>query len=328
MRRLKITYKDPKQLKARDPQARTHGRRQIKQIAASIKEFGFVSPVLIDKSNGIIAGHGRVAAAKLLGLQDIPTVAVDNLTPAQIRAYVIADNRLAELAGWDRQLLALELSELSIDANFDVSVTGFEMAELDILIGDLNEAPADDADDTPEIDRTAPSVSSLGDIWKIDDHRLLCGNALDQDSYRRLLGQAKARLVFTDPPYNLAIKKTLRTPSAKRREFAMASGEMSAQEYLKFLTATIDNLCHSTSNGSIHFLCIDWRHVGSLLNAALDRYAELKNICVWEKNNAGMGSLYRSQHELICVFKHGTAPHINNVELGLPPVNTSGYANR
>jgi len=316
MRPLKISYRDPKQLTARDPQARTHGRRQIKQIAASIKEFGFVSPVLVDGSNGIIAGHGRVAAAKLLGLEDVPTVVVDNLTPSQIRAFVIADNRLAELAGWDRKLLALELEELSIITDFDVCVTGFETAELDILIGDLNEAAPDSADETPEINRAAPPVSLLGDVWKIGDHRLLCGNALDQDSYRRLLGQTKAQLVFTDPPYNLAIRKTLRTPSAKRREFVMASGEMNAQEYLRFLTVTIDNLCLSTSNGSIHFICMDWRHVGDLLNAALKHYRELKNICVWEKNNAGMGSLYRSQHEFICVFKSGAGPHINNIALG------------
>ena len=316
MSALQIEYKDPNQLKSRGPQARTHGRRQIKQIAASIKEFGFVNPALIDRDNRIIVGHGRVEGAKLLGMREIPTVCVDHLTPEQVRAYVIADNRLAELAGWDRNLLALELKELAIQSDFDVNVTGFETAEIDILINELNEASLDDADDPPEIDQTAQPISLLGDIWKVGGHYLLCGSALEPESYGRLLGQRKAQLVFTDPPYNLPIARTLRTPSARRREFAMASGEMSDDEYVRFLSTTSGYLCAASDDGSIHYICIDWRHVGGLLNAALEHYTELKNICVWIKNNAGMGSLYRSQHELICVFKNGTAPHVNNVELG------------
>jgi DNA modification methylase len=316
MRALKISYKSPTQLQSRERNPRIHARRQIKQIAASIKEFGFVSPALIDSSNTIIAGHGRVAAAKLLGMPDIPTVCVDHLTPSQIKAYLVADNRLAELAGWDRKLLALELQDLSIQPDFDVSITGLETAEIDILIDELNEPIPDDSDELPDIDRTQPPISLAGDLWQIGDHRLLCGNALDREAYERLFGRTKAQLVFTDPPYNLSIGRALRANSRKRREFAMASGEMSGDEYKSFLSRTFANLCAASADGSIHFVCIDWRHVRELLNVAEEHYAELKNVCVWAKDNAGMGSLCRSQHELVCVFKNGTASHVNNVELG------------
>jgi DNA modification methylase len=317
MSALKIKYKDPSQLRPRVKNPRTHTAKQIKQIAASIKEFGFINPILTDGADGIIAGHARVEAAKLIGMSDVPTVRVDHLTPAQIRAFVIADNRLAEVAGWDRELLGLELQELSIELNFDVTVTGFETAEIDVLISDLNEGAPDEADEIPEIDRSVPAVSRPGDRWRIGDHFLLCGDALSKNSYVDLLGAQKAQMVFTDPPYNLAITGNVSgLGKVKHREFAMASGEMSPHEYTKFLGAAFMHLADSSTNGSIHFICIDWRHIRELLEAAAKPYGELKNLCVWAKSNASMGSLYRSQHELVFVFKKGTAPHVNNVELG------------
>jgi len=182
---LKITYKSPMQLMPRARNPRTHTKKQIQQIAASIKEFGFISPVLTDGADGIIAGHGRIEAAKLIGMSDVPTVHVDHLTSAQIRAYVIADNKLAENAGWDRALLALELQELSVELNFDVTVTGFEVAEIDLLIQDLNEGAPDEADEVPEVNRSVPAVSRRGDLWCIGNHVLLCGDALDKDRDRR-----------------------------------------------------------------------------------------------------------------------------------------------
>ena len=317
MTTLKISYKDPDQLKKRPRNPRTHTPKQIQQIVASIKEFGFISPVLIDGSDEIIAGHGRVEAAKLVGMSDVPTVRVDHLTPAQIRAYVIADNKLAENAGWDRELLTLELQELSVDLNFDVTITGFETAEVDLLIGELGEETPDEADQVPEIDRSVPAVSRAGDRWQIGNHVLLCGDALDENNYVNLLDSQKAQLVFTDPPYNVAIDGHVSGHGrVKHREFAMASGEMSTQEFTKFLETALGCLAEFSSNGSIHFICMDWRHLRELLDAAEKPYGELKNLCVWAKTNAGMGSLYRSQHELIFVFKNGSEPHINNVELG------------
>lgn len=317
MAALKITYKDPGRLRPRARNPRTHAAKQIRQIAASIKEFGFISPILIDGADGIIAGHGRAEAAKLIGMSDVPTVRVDHLTPAQIRAYVIADNRLAENAGWDRELLTLELQELSVELNFDVTVTGFETAEIDLLITELNEGAADDADEVPEIDRSVPAVSRLGDRWRIGDHFLLCGDALNKNSYATLLGAHKAQMVFTDPPYNVAIAGNVSgLGKVRHREFAMASGEMSTHEFTNFLAAAFMRLADFSTNGSIHFICMDWRHVRELLEAAEKPYSELKNLCVWAKTNAGMGSLYRSQHELVFVFKKGSAPHVNNVQLG------------
>ncbi|MGA7327026.1 MAG: ParB N-terminal domain-containing protein, partial [Rhodomicrobium sp.] len=236
---LKVSYKDPTQLKRRDRNPRTHTPKQIRQMAASIKEFGFINPVLIDGSDGIIAGHGRVEAAKLLGMSDIPTVRAGHLTPAQIRAYVIADNRLAELAGWDRKLLALELQELSVELNFDVAITGFETAEMDLLIGELGKEAPDEADVVPEIDWTRPAISQPGDLWRIGDHYLFCSDALDKESYKRLLGSKKAQLVFTDPPYNVAIAHNVSGRGKRKHgDFAMASGEMSASEFTQFLRTT------------------------------------------------------------------------------------------
>src|SRR6202158_2452086 len=243
MAALKIAYKDPGQLKPRARNPRTHTTKQIKQIAASIQEFGFISPVLIDGADGIIAGHGRVEAAKLVGMRDVPTVRVDHLTSAQIRAYVIADNRLAENAGWDRELLTLELQELSVELNFDVTVTGFETAEIDLLVNELTEDTADDADEVPEIDRSLPAISRPGDRWRIGDHFLLCGDALNKNSYVTLLGTHKAQMVFTDPPYNVAIAGNVSgLGKVKHREFAMASGEMSADDFTKFLGAAFIRL--------------------------------------------------------------------------------------
>ena len=264
-----------------------------------------------------MAGHARVAAAVNLGMTDVPTVRVDHLSPAQIRAYVIADNRLAENAGWDRDLLALELQELSVQPNFDVTVTGFEMAEIDLIIGEAGKGEPDEADAIPEIDRSLPSVSRLGDCWQIGDHFLLCADALKVRSYDSLLGSKRAQLIFCDPPYNVPIAGNVSgLGKAKHREFAMASGEMTPREFTDFLRRALTNLAEFSVDGSIHFICMDWRHIRELSDAADEAYSELKNICVWSKSNAGMGSLYRSAHEFIFVYKNGRAKHINNVELG------------
>lgn len=305
-RELGFIYCDPRGLQPRSTNPRTHSKRQIRQIAASIKEFGFNSPILVDGAGGIIAGHGRVEAAKLLGLREIPTVRVDHLNPHQIRAYVIADNRLAEIAGWDRELLALELQELAIEPDFDVTLTGFDTAEIDLLIHDLDPEMPDKADQVPEVDRSAAAVSRKGDLWRVGDHAILCGDALDRDGYGRLLGHKKAQMVFTDPPYNVAIDGHVSGLGRTRhREFAMASGEMSRREFTDFLETAFGHLVDFSADGSIHFTCMDWRHMREVLDAADATYRQLKGLCVWTKTNGGMGSLYRSQHELVFVFKNG-----------------------
>jgi DNA modification methylase len=314
MRNLTVIYKDPKTLTHRAVNPRTHPKKQIEQLKRSIQEFGFVRPVLLDGTDGIIAGHGSTLAAVELGMSDIPTVRVDHLKPEQIRAYVIADNKLAENAGWDRNLLALELKELSL--SFDITLTGFELPEFDVLLGELGDPTSDAADEIPEPDGKHPPVSRPGDLWQIGGHFLLCGDSTKRKSYEALLRGSKAQAVFTDPPYNVRIAGNVSgLGKAVHGEFAMASGEMNSQEFTEFLTTVFGYLAAFSQDGSLHYICMDWRHMREMMDSG-GAYSELKNLCVWAKTNAGMGSLYRSQHELVFVFKHGTAPHINNVELG------------
>lgn len=300
--------------------ARTHSKNQIQQIAASIREFGFINPVLIDTDNRIIAGHGRLAAARLTGIKEVPTIEIGDMSEAQIRAYILADNRLAELAGWDKEILALELQDLTeLQIELDVTVAGFELPEIDILIEDLNTPSSvdDAADQAPEIDGTVASVTRPGDLWQLGPHRVLCGDATTAESFARLMGNERAQMVFTDPPYNVPVDGHIcGLGRVQHAEFAMASGEMSEAEFTAFLEKIFGNLAAYSTDGSIHFVCMDWRHMTELLSASRDAYNELKNLCVWNKTNGGMGSLYRSKHELVFVFKNGTAPHINNVELG------------
>jgi DNA modification methylase len=316
MTKLTISSLPIGSLKPYDRNARTHSAKQIAQIAASIKAFGFNNAVLIDKDNGIIAGHGRVEAAKLLRHATVPCVRLEHLDDAQKRAYILADNRLAEKAGWDPEILKIELQHLSsLDLDFDLSVTGFEMPEIDLLLSEA--APeADPADDVPAV-VPGPAVTQLGDLWQIGPHRLICGDSTKAETYAHLLDGDRAQMVFTDPPYNVKIDGHVSgLGSVKHREFAMASGEMTTSEFTAFLSEVFANLAVHTTDGAIHFVCMDWRHMQEVLTAATPVYTELKNLCVWAKTNGGMGSLYRSQHELVFVYKSGQAAHVNNVELG------------
>ena len=297
---------------------RTHSKKQISQIADSISIFGWTNPILIDADNCVMAGHGRLEAAKLLGLEGVPTIRIEDLTEAQKRAYVLADNKLAENAGWDRELLALELQGLlEMDLDFELNLTGFEMGEIDVLIGDLNGGIDDEADQVPAVDASQPPTTKLGDLWHLGRHRLLCADATELESFNWLMSGELAEMVFTDPPYNVPINgHVCGLGTVTHPDFPMASGEMTEPEFVEFLMKALGALANYSKDGAIHFICIDWRHAFSLLTAGLDNFSELKNICVWTKPNGGMGSLYRSQHEFVVVFKKGSAPHINNVELG------------
>jgi DNA modification methylase len=298
--------------------ARTHSKKQIEQIAASIRKFGFNNPILIDDDGQIMAGHGRVEAAKRLGLAAVPTLRLSHLSPAEQRAYVLADNKLAEKAGWDRELLAIELQGL-IDIDFEVEVTGFEIPEIDLILEDADAARAEGngpEDRIPEPQANV-RVTQPGDLWVLGKHRILCGNALEDQDYQRLLDGMKAEFVFTDPPYNVRIDGNVCGKGAiHHREFAMASGEMTKEAFTEFLTTTFGHLVAHTMDGSIHDVCMDWRHIEEVIAAGKKAYTELKNVCVWVKKSAGMGTFYRSRHELVFIWKFGTAPHINNFELG------------
>lgn len=297
--------------------ARTHSRKQVKQIAESIRSFGFTNPILIDNANTILAGHGRVEAAKLLGMTEVPCVRLEHMTPEQKRAYVIADNKLALNAGWDDEILAEELRGL-LEIDFNVELTGFSISEIDSLVeGLIPEEPGDPDDDiVPDVEDGTPRCRP-GDIWQLGPHRLVCGSALDREVVASLMNGELAQMVFADPPYNVRIDGHVGNSGAvKHREFAMASGEMSVVEFTAFLRTSFENLVRFSVDGSIHFICMDWRHMSEMLAAADGVYAELKNLIVWAKDNGGMGSFYRSRHELIFAFKNGTAPHINTFELG------------
>jgi DNA modification methylase len=262
----------------------------------------------------VIAGHGRLAAAILLGIEQVPTIRLDQLTEAQVRAYILADNKLAEDAEWDLEILTAELQDLA-KLDFNLETTGFETAEIDFFIQGGQRTAADDlADQLPEVG--AP-ISRPGDLWILGKHRVLCGDATSATSLQHLLDGKKAQAVVTDPPYNVPIDGNVcGSGSIRHREFIMASGQMTDAQFVAFLNTVCRNLVDFSTDGSLHYLFMDWRHIGTLLSAVRDVYTEFKNLCVWNKDNGGMGSLYRSKHELVAVFKNGTAPHINNVELG------------
>jgi len=317
---LAIVYRDIGELKSDPKNPRLHSKNQIQQIARSIEAFGFNVPFLVDSHVRLIAGHGRLAASKLLDIQRVPTICLEHLNESQVRAFMIADNRLAENATWDDQLLAEQLKILSeVDLEFSLEATGFEMGEIDVIIEDFSPAATggeNPADELPETESTV-QVSQPCDLWLLGRNRLVCGNALDEGTYSLLMDGLHAAAVFTDPPYNDRIDGYV-TGFGKvhHPEFAMASGEMSEAEYTEFLSKTFSQLVRNSDAGALHFIFIDWRHIRELLAAAGPVYAELKNVCVWVKDTGGQGSLYRSQHELVFVFKNGKDKHRNNIQLG------------
>jgi DNA modification methylase len=318
--RLEIVYRAIEEIKPDPANARQHSRKQIRQLASSIATFGFNVPVLVDAELNAIAGHCRLASCHALGLAEVPTLCLDHLSRAQARAFMIADNRLTEIASWDDRLLAQQLKDLSLAGlDFSLEVTGFEMAEIDLRIESLEHPPeADDdpADVLPGL-LANPPFSKIGDLWTLGNHRVLCGSALDAAAFAALMGDERAATIFTDTPYNVPIDGHASGLGAiHHRPFPMASGEMTKTEFAAFLGQAFRNLAAFSVDGSLHYVCMDWRHLEELLAAGREAYSELKNLCVWVKNNGGMGSLYRSQHELVFVFKHGRSGHRNNVQLG------------
>jgi DNA modification methylase len=298
---------------------RHHNEKQIRSIAKSITAFGFNAPILIDSNGTIIAGVGRLRAAELLGRTVIPAIRLEHLTTAQAKAFMIADNRLAEKSSWDRDLLAELWEDLShAELNFSLEDTGFEIGEIDFCIGEAEKGPEADQDVAELLPAlTAIPVTQAGDLWLLRDHRVFCGDALDVRSYEILMGSDRAAMVFSDPPYNVPIDGYANpTNRSRHREFAMASGEMGQAEYQSFLTIAYRMHARYSADGAINFICSDWHHVAEVMAAGGTAYSELKNLCVWTKHNAGMGSLYRSQHELVFVFKVGRGPHRNNIQLG------------
>lgn len=320
MQSMEVELLPVKSLRPYPGNARTHSKKQIRQIATSIERFGFTNPVLVSDDNEIVAGHGRLEAAKLLGREKVPALRLSHLSAAQRRAYVLADNKLALNAGWDREVLAIELQAL-VDLDFDVEVTGFSLAEIDLVLDEAGETSPEEKGD--EADRLAPvpelaaAVTRPGDLWLLGRHRLLCGDSRKAESFAVLMDGEPADLLFTDPPYNVPIDgHVCGLGRIRHREFAMGAGEMSASAFTAFLQETLGHAARSARDGAIAFVCMDWRHMGELLTAGGAVFSELKNLCVWNKTNGGMGTFYRSKHELVFVFKVGSTPHTNTFGLG------------
>lgn len=313
---LTVEYRPISALRPYPGNARTHSPKQIKQIAKSIREFGFTNPILLDSADGVIAGHGRLEAARMLGMTEVPTIRLSAMTEAQKRAYIIADNKLAEKAGWDSEVLRIELQYLT-SIEFDVEVIGFNTGELDLVLSEDGAASTTADDQVPPVDVSKPPLSQGGDLWLLGPHRLLCGDATDPKSFASLMNGARAQMVFTDPPYNVEIDGHARgLGKTKHREFMMASGEMTRQQFQDFLYRSFALLAKHACDSAIHFVCMDWRHLREIVLAGELAYSELKNLVVWSKTNGGMGAFYRSRHELIFVFKSGTGSHVNNFGLG------------
>ncbi|QWG22196.1 ParB N-terminal domain-containing protein [Bradyrhizobium sediminis] len=298
--------------------SRTHSKKQIRQLADVILRFGWTYPILADENLEIICGHARWQAAAELRIKEVPVIILGGLRDAEKRALALADNKIATNAGWDRSVLAAELGELASllpECNLELEITGFDPAEVDALAADFTDPEQDPADEILAPDG-GKAISQMGDLWTLGQHRLLCGDACTDSDLRRLMGRELASMVLADTPYNVRISATVGRGKIKHREFASASGEMSPAQFSDFLTRWMRLAAQSSQDGAIHFAFIDWRHLSEMLAAGNDVFSELKNVVVWNKTNAGQGSFYRSQHELILVFKNGDGPHQNNVELG------------
>jgi DNA modification methylase len=309
--------RSPSSLRPNPRNARTHSNKQIRQIAASIRAAGFIGAVIADENDVVLAGAGRLKASEQLGLPMVPTITVTGLSEAQKRAFALADNKIAENAGWDREILLQELGELGSllePLNLDLTLTGFEPAEIDALFADLQDDRSDPADIVPAVEDNI--VTRPGDLWRLDQHRHLCGDARSPADLDRLMGGSRASMSFLDVPYNVRVADVQGRGRIKHREFAYASGEMESSIYVAFLREALTNVSRVSTDGGLIYICIDWRHVVEMITAAKAVFSEMINLAVWAKTNAGLGSFYRSQHELIGIFRVGRARHRNNVELG------------
>jgi 16S rRNA G966 N2-methylase RsmD len=314
----KIELVPIERLKPNPRNAKKHPDRQIALLQDNYEQFGVTQPIVVDEDDAIICGHARFEAARRANLPHLPVVRLAGLSAAQKRALAIADNKLAELGEWDLEVLSQELSFLfdpDTELSFDPRSIGFETVEVDqILLGEDETERADPGDEVPPLDPARVSVTKAGDVWICNQHRLVCGDATEKEPYAALMGTELAELVFTDPPYNVKNAGHV-TGREGVREFAMAHGEMSSEQFTAFLATVFTNLLGRMVDGAVGYFCMDWRHLPELWAAASPIFGKLKNLVCWVKANAGMGSFYRSQHEMICVYTAPGKP-INNFGLG------------
>jgi len=295
---------------------RKHPQWQIDKIISSIRLYGFNVPILIDEDGFIVSGEARYQAALALGLKFIPVIRILHLTSSQVRQFRIADNKVAEGAEWNFPDLKLEFEDFRFeDPYFNFEDVGFSTPEADqVLNGSLDEEPdpADGQDIAPE----KVATSRLGDLWQVGRHRIYCGDAKRPESYAALMGDETADIITSDPPYNVKISSISGLGKALHREFVEASGEMTRGEFHDFLKSTVAAMAERAKPGAAIYLFIDWRHIETLLAVGREIGLSLLNLIVWNKMYGGMGSNYRSTHELLPVFLKPGASHTNNIQLG------------
>lgn len=293
--------------------ARMHPKTQVKKMGRSIKTYGFLNPILIDRDNNVICGHGRLEAAKLLDMPTVPVLVLDEMNDADRRAYILADNALAERGGWSKKVLRTELQGL-VDIGYDVELTGFDTIKIDTILSMDCGGEAANADDLVPPASKEPPISKVGDIWMVAKHRLIVGDARDPAVIERLMGMRRAQLVLTDPPYGCHI---MGFASGSHEDFVMGAGEVSlAVLGMTILRPAFRNIAAHCEPGAIAFVFSDWRAATHMIDAANGVFAEVKNWIVWAKTNAGMGTFYRSQFELVFAFKVSPGRTINNFGLG------------
>jgi DNA modification methylase len=314
-----IIERHPGELKPWPRNPRFHPEKQLTLLAANIRQVGMTMPVLIDEDSVILSGHGRVQAAIRLGLTNVPTRAISGLSLSQKRSYVISDNKIGLLSSWDTNLLKAEM-EILIEEDFNIELTCFSTAEIDLLLEDQtskSSSSKNNVDDLQADDFTIDIVSRLGDLWRLGNHYLLCENSLRWDSYQEVMQGMNAQMVITDPPYNVKISgHVCGNGKVQHKEFFMASGEMTQEQFVEFLRDACQNIKRASQDGAVIYIFMDWRHIRELQDAAVPLFGPPRQMCVWDKGTGGMGTFYRSQHELVFVFRKGDAPHINNFELG------------
>jgi hypothetical protein len=323
MERSMLTKKyleiSPAKLRANSFNVHTHPPAQIAELASGIEKFGWTNPILADDDYRILAGHARWQAAKQLSLQTVSVIVLSGLSPALRRSLVLFDNKIAEKSRWDRAGLAHELHQLSsllAAEGLDISLTGFEAPEIDQLMGDLIDPEDDPVDDFRQPPAEDAPATKIGDLWSLGPHRIACGDATEHGAVQKLKGHDRAAMVTADPPFNLPARSIQGRGSIRHPDFVRGSGELSSSAHIRLLTDSFSLAAKFSLPGALHYLFMDWRHVREILAAGDEVYNGLVNIVVWNKTNAGQGSFYRSQHELIFIFKVGSASHRNNIALG------------
>lgn len=313
---LKIRYLATSFLTENAGNARTHPKAQIAKLKKAITQFGFVSPIIIDEQRMILAGHGRHRAALELGLAEVPTIMLQDMSEADVRAFVLADNIIADKAGYDKAILRSELQYLA-DVGYEVEITGLDTIEIDSILA-IDTAESHGSDDIVELPAKGPAITRLGDLWHIGPHRLLVGDARDPLTVERLMDGELAELVFTDPPYGCVIANNVSgLGKITHDNFVMGAGQESLPELATtILRPAFRNVARHCRAGAIAFVCSDWRAAPHMLDAAAGVFEEVKNWIIWVKTNAGLGTFYRSQFEIILAFKVSAGKTINNFGLG------------